>query len=199
MRCPRLRLIALSVRGPCLPRSVSAGLPSGHHRLRTRRRDRRRHRRPAVPCHGPCAAWQWRPPGSGLPTHSPAATTPSTRCSRSAIGRRSGRPSSPLALALARSGRTEQAAVILGGLDAHSPVRNGIRTHFRDRARAASSTRMGTTNRRSSAAPAFRPTKSSLTPWRHVPAADRRLGQLGADVADDVAEMPLDRVGPDAT
>ena len=43
----------------------------------------------------PCAASRWRPPRSAPLMLSPAATTRSTRCTRSATGKRSGRPSSP--------------------------------------------------------------------------------------------------------
>ena len=83
-----------------------------------------------------CVASPWRPPGSTLPTHSPAATTRSRHCSRSRHWQKIWQTLESVTLALATAGRTEHAAVILGQLDAHSSgfgIEHAL--HFRDRAR----------------------------------------------------------------
>ena len=84
----------------------------------------------------PCGASPWRPPGSALPTHSPAATTRSTPLFEIRHWQKTWQTLESVTLALARAGRTEHAAVILGHLDAHSPG-FGLEheLHFRDRAR----------------------------------------------------------------
>ena len=195
VRCPRLRLTALQHEGHA---RLEASPPEFQAATICYEGAATIRGRPLTvsPCHWPCDAWQWPPPGWGLPMRW-------SRCHDALDSLLEIRhwqkiwqtlESAALAL-LARSGRTEQAAEILGGLDAHSPgfgMEYGL--HYRDETAPPRRRGWGPRTGEAHAAPAFRPTKSSLTPWRHVPAADRRSGQLGADVADDVAEMPLDRV-----
>ena len=93
VQSPRLTHVRPSVRGTRLPESFPSELRRGDHLLRTRRRDRPRHGRPAlvrdrptVPRHGIHRARRSR-----RTEH--VATTRSLRRSRSAFGPRSGKPS----------------------------------------------------------------------------------------------------------
>ena len=109
-----------SVRGPRLPHRVPAGLRRGDHRLRTRRRDRprtgdRHFQAIALRCLAMAST------GLGAPDALARCHDALDALFDIRYWQKIWQTLESVTLALATAGRAEQAAVILGHLDAHSP------------------------------------------------------------------------------